>query len=210
MKHHPFADLFPMMNDAEFDALCVDIKTNGLRERIVTYYDKILDGRNRDAACRKMGVQPLYTVYPGNDALGFVISKNLLRRHLTDSQRADIAAKLVENGRKPVLQTNGLSAQKPDVALSVASAAASLNVSKRAVERAGVVRAKGSPELIAEVASGKKKLMTAFAEVSPPKVKIGESDAAYKKIVDLLDKLSVADLTRLSIELSDRLPIDET
>lgn len=205
MKHHPFADIFPMMDDAAFHELCMDIAAHGLREPIITYYDKILDGRNRDAACRKVHVKPRYDEYRGTDALGFVISKNLHRRHLSDSQRAMIAAQLVEKGREPVLQTNGLSAHPPDGGLSVEAVSTSLSVKKRSVERAQVIRAKGSPKLIAEVTNGTKKLATAVAEVSPPKVRIGESGVAYANIIRLLDKLHVPDLEKLGIEVADRL-----
>jgi disulfide oxidoreductase YuzD len=47
VNFHKFADLFPMMQADELDQLVADIKQNGLLEPIVTYEDKILDGRNR-------------------------------------------------------------------------------------------------------------------------------------------------------------------
>jgi hypothetical protein len=47
LKFHPIADLFPLMEGAEFDDLVADIKKNKLRESIVLFEHKVLDGRNR-------------------------------------------------------------------------------------------------------------------------------------------------------------------
>jgi hypothetical protein len=40
------------------------------------------------------GVEPFYDGYDGDDPLGFVVSQNVARRHLDDSQRAMIAARV--------------------------------------------------------------------------------------------------------------------
>ena len=60
----------------------------------ITYQGKILDGRNREKACAIAGVTPRYEEYSGDDPIGFVISMNMKRRHLTVSQRAAIASEL--------------------------------------------------------------------------------------------------------------------
>jgi hypothetical protein len=68
---HPLADLFPLMEGEEFHELVADIKKNGLREPIVGYEGKILDGRNRYRACLKAGVQPLiHQHHEGCEAIG--------------------------------------------------------------------------------------------------------------------------------------------
>ena len=47
-----------MMSPDEFDGLKQDIRANGLRTPVLLYENKVLDGRNRYAACREIGVKP--------------------------------------------------------------------------------------------------------------------------------------------------------
>jgi hypothetical protein len=94
---HPIADLFPLMEGAEFDELVADIKAmNGLHQPIALLGDKILDGRNRYRACKAAGVRPNFTHLPAVDPLTFVISANLHRRHLTAEQKREVIAKLLK------------------------------------------------------------------------------------------------------------------
>jgi ParB-like chromosome segregation protein Spo0J len=85
LPYHPFADIFPLMEGEEFDALVADIGANGQCESTTVYQNKILDGRNRYRACRLLGIEPRLTPFVGDDkaARAFVFGKNLHRRHLT-------------------------------------------------------------------------------------------------------------------------------
>ncbi|NLE05893.1 MAG: ParB N-terminal domain-containing protein, partial [Crenarchaeota archaeon] len=95
MDIHPVADLFPMMGPQEYEELKNDIKQNGLLEPIVIFKQKVIDGRNRLRACKELGLEPQYKNWNCIGSLvGFVVSKNLHRRHLSESQRALIGAKL--------------------------------------------------------------------------------------------------------------------
>jgi ParB-like chromosome segregation protein Spo0J len=62
LKFHPLADLFPLMEGAEFDELVADIKANGLQQNIALYQGRILDGRNRYRACLAARVAPSLTM----------------------------------------------------------------------------------------------------------------------------------------------------
>lgn len=91
---HSIANIFPLIEGSAFAEFVEDIKANGLRDPIILYEGAVLDGRNRLRACEQLGIEPATKVYAGADPLAFVISTNLRRRHLKDSQRALIAARL--------------------------------------------------------------------------------------------------------------------
>src|SRR5262245_26574421 len=54
LEPHQFALRFPAMTGEDFDELVEDIKKNGQLEPIHLYEGKVLDGRNRLAACLKL------------------------------------------------------------------------------------------------------------------------------------------------------------
>jgi N6-adenosine-specific RNA methylase IME4 len=148
IEFHPLANLFPLMHGAEFDELVADIGAQGLREPIVRHEDQILDGRNRYRACLAAGVDPTFTLFREDDPVAFVISANLRRRHLDESQRAIVAAKLATLGH------GGDRSKSPIGDLKQADAAALLNVGKRSVERAREVLDHGDTELVGAVERG--------------------------------------------------------
>jgi hypothetical protein len=120
-----------------------------LHEPIVVYEDKILDGRNRYRACEAAGTEPMFTVYQGDDPISYVISLNLRRRHLDESQRAMVAAKLatLQHG----VRQSGKFAAVP----TQEEAAALLNISERSVRSAREVTEHGVPELVQAVERGR-------------------------------------------------------
>ena len=130
---HELCKLFPPMPEDQFNALVDDIQANGLRHPIIIHENKILDGRHRYRACRAIGRQPVSVIYDGNDPLGFVISHNLNRRHLDESQRAMIGARLANlkvGQRKDTTGPIGLST------LTQPEAASKLSVGERSIKRA--------------------------------------------------------------------------
>jgi ParB-like chromosome segregation protein Spo0J len=108
-KVHPIAALFPMMSNEELDALAATIKTDGLHNPIVLDEEgTLIDGRNRQEACRRVGIKPAYEVLNGQDVMAFVLESNATRRHMTKGQLALVAVKahltqnqLPETGKLP-------------------------------------------------------------------------------------------------------------
>src|SRR5262249_31086465 len=91
LSPHPICLLIPSADEDELQDLTDDIRAHGLISPIVLFEEKILDGRNRAAACERAGVAPRYVQFGGarEDALILVISHNLKRRHLTKQAIAD-------------------------------------------------------------------------------------------------------------------------
>lgn len=159
---HPLADLFPMMEGEAFTDLVDDIREHGLREPIVLLDGEVLDGRNRLKACRESGVEPRFTEFHGNDPAAFVISLNLKRRHLSESQRSMVAAKLAKLpvGANQHTGSENLPTQS--------NAATMLNVSDRSIRSAKQVQKRGVPELSKAVEDGEVSVSAASVIAKQP------------------------------------------
>jgi transposase-like protein len=98
LEFHPFAEIFPLLEGEEFRNLVEDIREHGLREHIWLYEGKVLDGRNRHRACIEAGVEPHFKEFQGDHAAAkaFVISKNIMRRHLSAEQKRKLIADLLK------------------------------------------------------------------------------------------------------------------
>ncbi len=83
-EQHPIGTCYPPMTKAEFSDLCASIAHMGLLMPITLFEGRVLDGWQRELACRKTGVPPRYTNFVGDwdGALAFTISYNIRRQHL--------------------------------------------------------------------------------------------------------------------------------
>ena len=91
---HPLAEMLPLVQGAEFDRLLPTLLSRACSTPSRSTKSKVLDGRNRERACRAAGVEPGYVEFEGKDPAAFVISQNLARRHLGPSERAMVAARM--------------------------------------------------------------------------------------------------------------------
>lgn len=160
IRWHEYADLFPWIEGKAYEEFRESIRAEGVVEPIVFLDGAVLDGRNRYMAARELGIEYLRVDYLGDDPLGFVIAKNLPRRHLDTSQRAMMAAKLAKmpRGRPAAVNT----------AMRADDAAAMMNVAPRTVDFAIRVDRQGAPELKAAVEAGEIRVSLAAEIASLP------------------------------------------
>jgi len=171
---HDYCKLFPPCTAEEYVLLKESIKKNGLLEPLVLLDGKILDGQNRDMVCQELGIEPDTVEFTGDDPLEFVLSKNLHRRHLNESQRAMIASELANMCRGepkpanlPVYESQQPQGITQNRRVSQAEAAEMLNVSERSVRTAAKIKKDATPEVIQQVKEGKKTLNAAMTERKP-------------------------------------------
>ncbi len=160
---HQIAKIFPVMSESEFIPLKQDIAKNGLLEPIWLYEDKVLDGRHRYSACQETGIAPRFRVYDGNDPIGFVVSLNLKRRHLNESQRAMVAASLAN------MPAHRPSDKSANLQTSQTQAADMLQVSTRSVATAAKIERDATQELVDAVRAGSISLNLAAQVAELPK-----------------------------------------
>jgi len=181
---HPRADIFPLIEGQDFDDLVADVRTHGLREPFVLLEGAIIDGRNRYRACVAAGLisdsldtlTPQMLKYfrlyatpgtptpPHEELVAFVLSKNLHRRQLDESQRAMVAANLanMRQGERTDVESANLQKVAQD------QAAKRLNVSPRTVADAVKVKRDAAPELRKAVEQGHIAVSVAAKAVSFP------------------------------------------
>jgi len=178
VRWHEYAELFPWIEGRAFDELKEDIRKNGVLEPIVFLDGAILDGRNRYIAARDLGIEYPRVEFDGPDALAFVIAKNLARRHLSESQRGMVAAKLAKLPRGGDRKSDTFD---QTANLRTDQAADMLNVSSRTVETARKVVNDGAPELVAAVESGAVSVSAAADVATLPKQEQAEIVARGEK-----------------------------
>ena len=148
MEFHEATSIFPEMGEAEFEELKQDIKKNGLRLPILAFRNRIIDGRQRLRACEQLGIAPRYqqVLHIEEPVSEYIVSMNLKRRHLSDSQRAMVANNLAMLGKG--------ANQHTAPAVTQAKAAKLLSVSVDSIQRARQVEQNGVPSLIKAVETG--------------------------------------------------------
>jgi ParB-like chromosome segregation protein Spo0J len=181
MKHHPIADVWPMMDEAKLQELADDIRKNGQLVPVWLYEGKILDGRNRWAACQIAGVEPNTKEYTGDEPTAFAVAMNDRRRHMNKGALAAVAAELEpffaadakrrqreagkEHGRGQKVVQKVEQAIPANGRKAVSEAATSVGVNRQYVADAKKVKAE-APEVFERLKAGKITLQDAKREVA--------------------------------------------
>jgi len=182
MKHHPIADVWPMMAEDKLHELADDIRKNGQLVPVWTYEEKILDGRNRWAACKIAGVEPKTKEYTGDEPTAFAVAMNDRRRHMNKGALAAVAAELEpffaadakrrqrdagkEHGRgQKVMAKVPEPIDKKPAAPARKEAAKSVGVGERYVQDAKKVKQE-APEVFERLKAGRITLQDAKREVA--------------------------------------------
>ncbi len=104
LKFHSLSEIFPLIEGDEFDGFVDTFKKQGLLQPIVLHQGKILEGRNRYRAGKKLGhkfsANDFTELPPGRDPHEFVIAANVQRRHLTTEQKRALVIKLIRERPK--------------------------------------------------------------------------------------------------------------
>jgi hypothetical protein len=127
---------------------------------------RILDGRNRLAACELAGMQPQFVTYGGDDLDGYVLAVNIARRHMTKGQQAMVVAQACLVSKQTVRQ-----------------AAGQHGISAARVSQANTVT-NHAPELVDRVISGAVSLDDAYADAKARKAEAEEAERLLAQLCD--------------------------
>ena len=102
LERHELSRIFGDMPDDEFQHLVKSVETDGFMDYVIRMHEgKILDGWHRYRAALELNLVRKLMFYPWDEekegtAVAFVAARNIERRHLSASQRAQIVVSLNE------------------------------------------------------------------------------------------------------------------
>lgn len=197
---HKLALIFPRPSAEEQDKLTDHIRRNGLQEPVILFEGAILDGVSRATSCLKLGIQPRYCEFmhlspeiKEAGPLAFVTGRNLVRRHLTPSQRAMVGAELLAAGKKMLAERTGMPVVIDEEGAApkrgrgrpkgkrAEEVAAAMGVSTRSVERAARVL-KENPRKAAAIKAGETTVAKEAEKLSATDMKKAQRAAALSRI----------------------------
>jgi hypothetical protein len=201
------------MDGAEFDSLVADIKSNGLREPIITHDDMILDGGNRYRACMAAEVAPHFMKFGGGNLVSYVLSANLHRRHLQPGQHAAIVASM-QNWAEAQTHGGNRNSKVQSCTLKTAEDRATQSGASIRTQKSADKVAKADPELAKQVGLGEISLPKAVEKITgkrpgskqKPEVAAHDYDPHEEELENAHD--TVRELAAENEALKDRLAVE--
>lgn len=183
LKPHPLTHLIPEMRTSEWQDFYTDVALRGIKVPLEVLADgTVVDGRHRLRAALELGLKAVPVVdapLNGDSPEAYMLKAAVLRRHLTDDQRAALAALWKEEkkkepqppppgpgrGHKVEKAPAARSADAFDVSPTRAEAAEFFNVSRWKVDQASKVL-HAAPEMFQQVHRGEMRLSKAYRRVT--------------------------------------------
>jgi ParB-like chromosome segregation protein Spo0J len=198
MKAHPAAELFDMLPPNEIEKLGRSMQIDGQLHPVLVWRGLIIDGRNRVAACDRVGIKPKIKELPDgtceNDIVRMIIAANLHRRHIDPKRIPAIAAELATM----MVGDNQHSKEGPQNCgpskATVSEVSERLGVAPRTVEMAKEVKAK-APDLFEKIKKGEMRTGTAHREMKE-RAKPTDPDRADDRVVDAAASASADGYTK--------------
>ena len=163
LERHELSSIFGDMPDDDFESLMRSVKEDGFMDYVIRMHEgKILDGWHRYRAALVLNLVRKLMFYPWDEekegtAVAFVAARNIERRHLSASQRAQIVVSLNER-----FGWGGDRSKTPNDALKTkAELAAQAKVGTSTIDRAVKVEKLGKSE---SVIAGKKSASKVIAD----------------------------------------------
>jgi ParB-like chromosome segregation protein Spo0J len=223
-KIHSAANAFPRMPKSEFDELKEDIKTHGIRVPLLVNKQRntIYDGISRIRAAHDLNLPdkdvPL-EVFTGTEeqVVAEIVSRNIMRRNLTDDQRVALLAKLLgrqfaADGKERMSEGGkGLSNSANLPAHAHVRLADGAQTTKHKARQALDVD-KHAPKDLDNVIAGKEKLATAAkkarakaGKTKKPKPQKSLQERVAAKFLRLMESFAVTEYAKVRAILRDLL-----
>jgi site-specific DNA-methyltransferase (adenine-specific) len=203
LKQHPLAHLVPDMRPSEWQDFYNDVAARGIKVPLEILGDgTVVDGRHRLKAALALGmklVPVLDAPLNGDQPDVYMLKAAVLRRHLTDDQRACIAELWKEKYKIPDGKRRGLSVAPRGATETIdtrAQASETFRVSRKKMAKAAQIR-QTDPELFEAVHRGETTLNKAYQRVDKarkaPALKaqypVGIRQGDFRKVLsDIPDK----------------------
>ncbi len=190
---HELADAFPLTEGKEFENIKKSIMESGQQVPVIMHNGVLLDGRNRWRACLELGITVTAVGWNGSgnqDEL--IITLNLHRRHMTASQRAALAVKLLPALEQQAAERRGarndIREKIPLCGKAVDLAGAKVGVSGKYVIKAQKIF-DTSMDTYMKLLNGKLTISQALKEIESQAEPLSQSPSPRETLLEALRKI---------------------